>query len=129
VIVAEAASPNDVVAEGVTSLPDVVVLKLATTDQAWLQAVGELTVWAPRTRLVAVSGLNARHLADLITTTAVVQSFSAARPPGARISARTAAGPDRVVEAPVTTIATDVAPRSIIHEVMRQVGLPVGRRR
>ncbi|MEY2565932.1 MAG: hypothetical protein QOE35_461 [Actinomycetota bacterium] len=126
-VVAQAAVPSELLAEGVASLPDVIVLKLASSDRVWLEAVGELTAWAPRTRLVAVSGVNARHVAELVTTTAVVQSLTAGRPPGALITARTAAGPIRAPEQRSAATRDIEAPRSIIHEVMRQVGLPLGR--
>ena len=127
-VVGEAATPSDVLAQGVAGLPDVVVVKLASTDPTWLAAIGELTAWSPRTRLVAVSGLNARHLAELVTSQPVVQSLASGRPPGAGVAAVTnrAASAGRS-PAPAPAPVASVAPRSIIHEVMRQVGIPIGR--
>jgi hypothetical protein len=125
VVVGQAATASDVLSEGVATLPDVIVVKLASTDPAWLEAIGELTAWSPRTRLVAVSGLNARHLAELVTSQPVVQSLASGRPPGATV----AAVPNRAsvprAPAPGTAPPADEAPRSIIHEVMRQVGIPM----
>lgn len=126
-VVATAGSPSELLAEGVVSLPDVVVLKLASTDRTWLEAVGELTAWAPRTRLVAVSGLNARHLADLVTSPPVVRSLAVGRPPGAdMMAARPGAGPTASLPLDDRQGGAVEAPRSIIHEVMRHLGLAVG---
>jgi DNA-binding NarL/FixJ family response regulator len=123
-VVGRAASPAEVLSEGVSSLPDVVLVKLASTDRRWLEAVGELTAWAPRTRLVAVSGVNARHLADLVTTAPVARSLSSGRPPTAVVAARQQGAPTRT-SVPSARPEPRLAPRSIIQEVMRQVGLPV----
>jgi hypothetical protein len=125
VVVGQVASPDEVLSEGVAALPDVVVVKLASTDPAWLEAIGELAAWSPRTRLVAVSGLNARHLADLVTSQPVVQSLASGRPPAARVAA--VAGASARGRPPVFAEPrpADEAPRSIIHEVMRQVGIPI----
>jgi CheY-like chemotaxis protein len=124
-VVGRAASPADVVAEGVSALPDVVVVKLASTDIRWLEAIGELTRWSPRTRLVAVSGLNARHLADLVTAEPMVGALAAGRPPSASVAAVKPASRSLRASLPSPAPAPPDVPRSIIHEVMRQVGLPV----
>jgi hypothetical protein len=125
-LVGEAARPADLLAEGVSGLPDVVVVKLATTDRAWLDALGELSAWSPRTRMLAVSGVHADHLAELVLTPAVAAGLAAARPPSAHVAAM------RPGETSATASArskpsspTAAAPRSLIHEVMRQVGIPV----
>jgi hypothetical protein len=125
VVVGQAANPAAVLSEGVAALPDVVVVKLASTDPAWLEAIGELTSWSPRTRLVAVSGLNARHLADLVTSQPVVQSLSSGRPPAAQVAAVSDRSAGRRSPVAADPRPVDEAPRSIIHEVMRQVGIPL----
>jgi hypothetical protein len=124
-VVGEAATPAQLLSGGVAGLPDVLVVKLASTDATWLEAIAELTAWSPRTRLVAVSGLNARHLADLVTSQPVVESLASSRPPTAAVAAVTdRSAPRRSGTAPPPP-AIDTAPRSIIHEVMRQVGIPI----
>lgn len=124
-VVGQAASPDEVLSEGVAGLPDVILVKLASTDPVWLNAIGALTAWSPRTRLVAVSGLNARHLADLVTSQPVVQSLASGRPPVAIVAAVTNRSAARRAPAPTPPSVATEAPRSIIHEVMRQVGIPV----
>jgi hypothetical protein len=124
-VVGQAASPAELLSEGVAGLPDVIVVKLASTDPAWLDAIGGLTAWSPRTRLVAVSGLNARHLADLLTCQPVVQSLVSGRPPVANVAAVTNRAAPRPTAAATPPGAAMEAPRSIIHEVMRQVGIAV----
>jgi hypothetical protein len=125
-VVGQAATPSELLAEGVGTLPDVVVLKLTTTDRQWLDAIGELTAWAPRTRLVAVSGVNARHLVDLMTTAPVVRSLATGRPSPAAVLARSdRSAPARPSVPTLDEPARPTAPRSIIQEVMRQVGVPV----
>jgi hypothetical protein len=124
-VVGQVAHPDEVLSEGVVGLPDVIVVKLASTDPAWLDAIGELTAWSPRTRLVAVSGLNAKHLADLVTSPPVIQSLASGRPPTAAVAAVTNRSSAGRAPAPSPAPAPTVAPRSIIHEVMRQVGIPV----
>jgi DNA-binding NarL/FixJ family response regulator len=124
-VVGQAATPREVVSEGVAGLPDVIVVKLASTDPTWLQAISELTVWSPRTRLVAVSGLNARHLAELVTSQPVVQSLVSGRPPTEQVGAVAKGSMPRRAATPMPTSVPREAPRSIIHEVMRQVGIPV----
>ena len=124
-VVGQAATPAEVLSEGVAGLPDVIVVKLASTDPTWLDAIGELTAWSPRTRLVAVSGLNAKHLAELVTSPPVVRSLASGRPPGAAVAAVTrSSAPARAPLAPPVHTPS-AAPRSIIHEVMRQVGIPI----
>ena len=125
VVVGAVATPDQILSEGVATMPDVVVVKLASTDRAWLDAVGQLSAWTPRTRLVAVSGVNARHLADLMTTGPVAQALATGRPAPAAVPAGSSrpSQPRRPVPSPASPDAT--APRSIIHEVMRQVGLPI----
>ena len=125
-VVGQASTPAQVLSEGVVTLPDVVVVKLASTDRQWLEAVGELTAWSPRTRLVAVSGVNARHLADLMTTAPVVRSLATGRPEPAGVLARAGGStPAPPPPSPASPPAAAVAPRSIIQEVMRQVGIPL----
>lgn len=129
-IVAQAATPADVLSEGIATLPDAVVIKLTSTQQSWLEAVSDLVGWSPRTRLVAVSGINARHVADVLTTTAIVESLEAGRPPAEVVMAHSDPG-SSATRAPAAPGAYEpaVAPRSIILEVMRQVGLPVREQR
>jgi CheY-like chemotaxis protein len=124
-VLGQAASPAQLLSEGVAGLPDVVVVKLASTDATWLEAIAELTAWSPRTRLVAVSGLNARHVADLVTSQPVVQSLASGRPPTATVAAVTNRSAARQSPVALPGPAKDEAPRSIIHEVMRQVGIPI----
>lgn len=130
-IVGQAATPAEVLSEGIATMPDVVVVKLTATQRSWLEAVSDLVAWSPRTRLVAVSGINARHLADLLTTSAVVESLEAGQPPAAVVMAHADSGSSatRAPAAPDAAHEPAVAPRSIIHEVMRQVGLPVREQR
>jgi hypothetical protein len=124
-VVGQAAVPSEIISEGVAALPDVIVVKLASTDPAWLDAIGALTTWSPRTRLVAVSGLNARHLAELVTSQPVVDALVSSRPPTAPVAAVPRAGWRAKVTAPSPSPVRGEAPRSIIHEVMRQIGIPV----
>ena len=124
-VVGEAATPGQLLSEGVAGLPDVIVVKLASTDARWLEAIAELTAWSPRTRLVAVSGVNARHVADMVTSQPVVQSLASGRPPTASVAAVTDRSAARPSWTPAPSPAVDTAPRSIIHEVMRQVGIPI----
>jgi hypothetical protein len=123
-VIGQAEDPAEMLAEGVSGLPDVVVVKLAHTDRRWLDALGELSAWSPRTRLLAVSGVHADHLAELMLTPAVADGLAAGRPPGAVVAA--GRGDRRPTVAPID-VRTEpaVAPRSIVHEVMRQMGIPV----
>lgn len=126
-VVGQAGTPEDVLAEGVAALPDVVLVRLSAADRVWLDALGELTAWSPRTRLVAVSGIHADHLAEVVLTPAVAGDLAEGRPPAARVAA---VRPDaRAGAAPATGGALPAAPRSLIHEVMRQMGIPVRVRR
>jgi hypothetical protein len=124
VVVGQASSPAEVLAEGVSGLPDVVVVKLANLARAWLDALGELSAWSPRTHLLAVSGVHADHLAELMLTSAVADGLAAGRPPGAVVAAGMG---ERRPSVPSVGAGDEpaVAPRSIVHEVMRQMGIPV----
>jgi CheY-like chemotaxis protein len=133
-IVAEAATPAEVLGAGVASLPDLVLVKLRSTDRVWLDALGELASWSPRTRLIAVSGIHAEHLADVVLTPSVVRDLAAGRPPSAGVAARSGRGPGLTAAPAHGGTATPeerpggggaAAPRSLIHEVMRQMGIPV----
>jgi hypothetical protein len=123
-VVGEASDPAALLSEGVSTMPDVALVKLASTDRRWLDAVGELSAWSPRTRLVAVSGVNARHLADLVTTEPVARALAGGRPPTARVMASTSAATATAASPAAEPAPAATAPRSIIHEVMRQVGIP-----
>ena len=132
-VVAQASTPAQVLGAGVASLPDLVLVKLQSTDRVWLDALGELASWSPRTRLIAVSGIHAEHLADVVLTPPVARDLAAGRPPSAGVAARSGRRPG-LVAAPVTRgpagssgegTGAAAAPRSLIHEVMRQMGIPV----
>ena len=131
VVVSEAASPEQVVAEGVASLPDLVVVKLTAAERVWLDALGELTAWSPRTRMVAVSGIHAEHLAQVVLTPQVARDLAAGRAPIVGVGAHTTGAAPAAVLPSGGAAHADVAaaPRSLIHEVMRQMGIPVRARR
>jgi DNA-binding NarL/FixJ family response regulator len=129
-VVAEATTPERVLGEGVAALPDLVLVKLSSSDRRWLDALGELASWSPRTRLIAVSGLHANHLAEVVLTAPVARDLAAGRPPGAAVAAVTSRdrGLDAAPEETPPVVESRrgaAAPRSLIQEVMRQMGIPV----
>jgi hypothetical protein len=130
--VGEAASPQEVVALAAGDLPDLVVVHLVQLDPQSLTRLGELQHWSPRTALVLVYGIDVSRAADLVVTSRLgddwpFAEFSSA---GARGSSGARAGggvSGRPPAAQARQAGAGILPprRSIIHEAMRQIGVPM----
>jgi hypothetical protein len=123
----EAATLSDVVALAATDLPDLVLVHLPDLSPRALEELAELGRWSPGSVVVVVSGLEVAGVADLLTTSAVPQTWPrrepsrtggvgapgmGAGPPGA--GRRRRGGPSAIDP-----------PKSIIQEAMRQIGVPM----
>ena len=129
-VVGEAATPDAAVALAAGDLPDLVLVHLVQLEPRALAQLAGLGGWSPRTALVLVSGIDVSRAGDLLVTSTVAEDWPFAQlaptvaPPGGNGD-----HPRRATaELPAPARAVPPPRRSIIHEAMRQIGVPMRRK-